>query len=80
MQSLIGAGAFQPKFRAGAGDFVAGWQSRISIVSMNTGLQFCFIAVPGLMSGHIHSRASSHECELVKALDYDTPRLLDYSP
>jgi len=34
----------------------------------------------GLMSGHIHSRASSHECRLVKALDYDTPRLLDYSP
>ena len=33
-----------------------------------------------LMSGHIHSGASSHECELVRALDYDTPRLLDYSP
>src|SRR5215510_1767185 len=33
-----------------------------------------------LMSGHIHSGASSHECELVRALAYATPRLLDYSP
>src|SRR5215813_9913930 len=33
-----------------------------------------------LMSGHIHSEASSHECSLVRALAYDTPRLLDYSP
>src|SRR5262249_1601366 len=33
-----------------------------------------------LMSGHIHWGASSHECDLVRALDYDTPRLLDYSP
>src|SRR5262245_28511667 len=32
-----------------------------------------------LMSGHIHWGASSHECDLVRALDYDTPRLLDYS-
>src|SRR5262249_20771583 len=32
------------------------------------------------MSGHIHSEASSHECSLVRALAYDTPRLLDYSP
>jgi len=32
------------------------------------------------MSGHIHSGASSYECELVRALEYATPRLLDYSP
>jgi len=32
------------------------------------------------MSGHIHSEASSHECRLVRALEYATPRLLDYSP
>jgi hypothetical protein len=32
------------------------------------------------MSGHIHSEASSHEYRLVRALAYDTPRLLDYSP
>jgi len=32
------------------------------------------------MSGHMHSGASSHECELVRALEYATPRLLDYSP
>lgn len=38
------------------------------------------MSLPSLMSGHIHSRASSHECRLVRALEYATPRLLDYSP
>src|SRR5262245_32793238 len=38
------------------------------------------LRIVSLMSGHIHSGASSPECELVRALVYDTPRLLDYSP
>ena len=47
VQPSVGAGAFQAEFRAGAEDFVAGGRGRISIVSLNPGLQFGFITAPG---------------------------------